>query len=58
MPDPSATVARLAGAVKRYGPQRALDGLDLALHRGEIRALPRPSRCRLRTVCAGMLEVA
>ncbi|WP_049622032.1 ABC transporter ATP-binding protein [Frateuria defendens] len=43
MPDPSAAVARLAGAVKRYGPQRALDGLDLALQRGEILALLGPN---------------
>lgn len=38
-----ATVASLAGAVKRYGALTALDGLDLMLHRGELLALLGPN---------------
>lgn len=37
------TVARLAGAVKRYGALTALDGIDLTLHRGELLALLGPN---------------
>jgi len=36
-------VARLRGAVKRYGALTAVDGLDLALHRGELLALLGPN---------------
>lgn len=36
-------VARLRGAVKRYGTLAAVDGLDLALHRGELLALLGPN---------------
>lgn len=39
MTDPSAAVARLAGAVKRYGRLVALDGVDLMLRRGELLAV-------------------
>jgi len=37
------TVARLAAAVKRYGPLTALDGVDLAVRRGELLALLGPN---------------
>lgn len=43
MEQPVATVASLAGAVKRYGALTALDGLDLMLHRGELLALLGPN---------------
>ncbi|TAM58967.1 MAG: ABC transporter ATP-binding protein [Rhodanobacter sp.] len=43
MTDRFDTVARLAGAVKRYGPLAALDGFDLALRRGELVALLGPN---------------
>ena len=36
-------LARLAGAVKRYGATTALHGLDLALHAGEVVALLGPN---------------
>ncbi|MCX7513468.1 ABC transporter ATP-binding protein [Frateuria hangzhouensis] len=36
-------VARLQGAVKRYGALTAVDGLDLALHPGELLALLGPN---------------
>ena len=41
MTDP--TVARLAAAAKRYGPLTALDGVDLAVRRGELLALLGPN---------------
>ena len=37
------TVARLAAAAKRYGPLTALDGVDLAVRRGELLALLGPN---------------
>jgi ABC-2 type transport system ATP-binding protein len=38
--DPSpATALRVAGLVKRYGPNTVLDGVDLTLDRGEVRGL-------------------
>jgi len=37
------TVARLAATVKRYGPLTALDGVDLAVRRGELLALLGPN---------------
>jgi ABC-2 type transport system ATP-binding protein len=40
---PTTPVARLRGAVKRYGALAAVDGLDLALHRGELLALLGPN---------------
>jgi len=43
MEQPVATIASLAGAVKRYGALTALDGLDLMLHRGELLALLGPN---------------
>lgn len=36
-------VARLSGAVKRYGHLTALDGVDLVLHRGELLAVLGPN---------------
>lgn len=36
-------VARLSGAVKRYGQLTALNGLDLVLHRGELLAVLGPN---------------
>ncbi|PXV58280.1 ABC-2 type transport system ATP-binding protein [Dyella jiangningensis] len=36
-------IARLSGAVKRYGALTALDGMDLMLHRGELLALLGPN---------------
>ena len=36
-------IARLAGAVKRYGSLTALDGVDLMLHRGELLAVLGPN---------------
>jgi ABC-2 type transport system ATP-binding protein len=39
----SDVVARLAGAVKRYGQLTALDGVDLVLHRGELLAVLGPN---------------
>ncbi len=38
-----ATVARLAAVAKRYGPLTALDGVDLAVRRGELLALLGPN---------------
>jgi ABC-2 type transport system ATP-binding protein len=39
----SDVVARLSGAVKRYGQLIALDGVDLVLHRGELLAVLGPN---------------
>ena len=39
----STIVARLAAAAKRYGPLTALDGVDLAVRRGELLALLGPN---------------
>ena len=43
MTDTPEPVARLADAVKRYGPFTALDGVDLVLRRGELLALLGPN---------------
>ncbi|MFD1714337.1 ABC transporter ATP-binding protein [Amnibacterium flavum] len=43
-PNPSASV-ELRGVVKTYGPNRALDGIDLRLAPGEFIALLGPSGC-------------
>lgn len=39
MESTSAPLAQLAGVAKRYGATRALDGLDLALHPGQVMSL-------------------
>jgi ABC-2 type transport system ATP-binding protein len=39
----SDVIARLSGAVKRYGQLTALDGVDLVLHRGELLAVLGPN---------------
>ncbi|GLQ46924.1 multidrug ABC transporter ATP-binding protein [Dyella lipolytica] len=39
----SDVVARLSGAVKRYGSLTALDGVDIVLHRGELLAVLGPN---------------
>jgi ABC-2 type transport system ATP-binding protein len=39
MESTSAPLAQLAGVGKRYGATRALDGLDLALHAGQVTSL-------------------
>jgi ABC-2 type transport system ATP-binding protein len=39
----SDVIARLSGAVKRYGQLTALDGVDLMLHRGELLAVLGPN---------------
>src|SRR5580698_398626 len=39
----SDVVARLSGAIKRYGTLTALDGVDLVLHRGELLAVLGPN---------------
>ena len=52
-------VARLRGAVKRYGALAAVDGLDLSLHRGELLALLGPTApTRARSSCSGWTRSA
>ena len=50
-------VARLRGAVKRYGALAAVDGLDLSLHRGELLALLGPNGAG-KSSAIGLLLVA
>lgn len=47
-------VARLAGAVKRYGKHAALDGVDLVVQRGELLALLGPNGAG-KTTAIGLL---
>jgi len=48
-------IARLDGAVKRYGPLTALDGADLRLQRGELLALLGPNGAGKTTAIALLL---
>jgi ABC-2 type transport system ATP-binding protein len=43
MSDQRPVIARLHGVSKRYGKVKALDGLDLTVHRGEVLALLGPN---------------
>jgi ABC-2 type transport system ATP-binding protein len=52
---PAAAVARLEGVVRSFGRIRALDGIDLALHRGEVLALLGPNGAGKSTAVAIML---
>jgi ABC-2 type transport system ATP-binding protein len=51
----AAVVARLDGVVRSFGRVRALDGIDLALHRGEVLALLGPNGAGKSTAVAIML---
>src|SRR4029453_15835199 len=39
----SATAISVSGLVKTFGPTRALDGLDLTVHTGEVHGFPGPN---------------
>ena len=54
MPHPNDPLARLVGAVKRYGPLTALDGAELQLRRGELLALLGPNGAG-KTTAIGLL---
>jgi ABC-2 type transport system ATP-binding protein len=54
MPHPNDPIARLGGAVKRYGRLVALDGAELRLHRGELLALLGPNGAG-KTTAIGLL---
>ncbi len=54
MPHSHDPIARLDGAVKRYGPLTALDGADLCLQRGELLALLGPNGAG-KTTAIGLL---
>lgn len=52
--NPPAVLAELRGARKRYGAQLALDGIDLAVHGGELLALLGPNGAG-KTTAIGLL---
>jgi ABC-2 type transport system ATP-binding protein len=54
MPHSHDPIARLDGAIKRYGRLTALDGADLQLHRGELLALLGPNGAG-KTTAIGLL---
>lgn len=43
MPSPDGAVLEAAGLTRRFGPVRALDGVDLVVHRGETLAVVGPN---------------
>lgn len=51
-------VARLIGTIKNYGALRALDGIDLMLHRGELLALLGPNGAGKSTAIGLLLGLA
>jgi len=55
MPQSHDPIARLDGAIKRYGRLTALDGADLQLHRGELLALLGPNGAGKTTAIALLL---
>lgn len=55
MPHANPPIARLAGAVKRYGPLTALDGADLEVRPGELLALLGPNGAGKTTAIALLL---
>ena len=55
MPHSHDPIARLDGAIKRYGRLTALDGADLQLHRGELLALLGPNGAGKTTAIALLL---
>jgi ABC-2 type transport system ATP-binding protein len=54
MPHPTTPIARLGGAIKRYGRLTALDGADLQVNRGELLALLGPNGAG-KTTAIGLL---